>query len=99
MVGITGVEPDFNNRLESIYQQAKAKGLWENTYAISNKEEYFAECVQSFFNCNRYSEPTNGVHNSMNRRIKLKAYDSDMYCLLTEYFYEIEIPINNDIHK
>ena len=99
MVGIVGVEPDFNNRLESMYQQAKAKGLWANTYAISNKEEYFAECVQSFFNCNRYAEPTNGVHNSMNRRAKLKAYDPDMYRLLTEYFYEIEIPINNDIHK
>ena len=99
MVGIVGVESNFNNRLEAMYQQAKSKGLWENTYAISNKEEYFAECVQSFFNCNRYAEPTNGVHNSMNRRTKLKAYDPDMYRLLTEYFYEIEIPINNEIHK
>lgn len=98
MVGITGVEPDFNNRLESMYQQAKAKGLWANTYAISNKEEYFAECVQSFFNCNRYAEPTNRVHNSINRHVKLKAYDPDMYRLLTEYFYEIEIPINNKIY-
>lgn len=99
MVGIAGVEPDFNDRLEAMYQQAKGKGLWANTYAISNKEEYFAEGVQSFFNCNRYAELTNGVHNSMNRRTKLKTYDPDMYRLLQEYFYEIEIPINNEIHK
>lgn len=99
MVGIVGIEPDFNDRLEALWKSASEKGLWANTYALSNKEEYFAECVQSFFNCNRYAEPANGVHNSMNRRVKLKAYDPDMYKLLKEYFYEIEIPINNEIHK
>ena len=26
-------------------------------------------------------------------------YDPEMYKLLKEYFYEIEIPINNEIHK
>lgn len=53
----------------------------------------------TFFNCNRYADPANGIHNSMNRRVKLKAYDPEMYKLLKEYFYEIEIPINNEIHK
>ena len=99
MVGIAGVEPDFNDRLEVLWKSAGEKGLWTGTYALSNKEEYFAECVQSFFNCNRYADPANGVHNSMNRRVKLKAYDPEMYKLLKEYFYEIEIPINNEIHK
>ena len=99
LVGIVGVESDFNDRLEALWKSAGEKGLWAGTYALSNKEEYFAECVQSFFNSNRYAEPANGVHNSMNRRAKLKAYDPDMYKLLKEYFYEIEIPINNEIHK
>ena len=98
-VGIVGVEPDFNERLEALRQNAIRKGLWEKTYAVSNKEEYFAECVQSFFNCNRYAEPANGVHNWVNRRTKLKTYDPDMYRLLQEYFYEIEIPVNNIVHK
>ena len=98
-VGIVGVEPDFNERLEALRQNAIRKGLWEKTYAVSNKEEYFAECVQSFFNCNRYAEPANGVHNWVNRRTKLKAYDPDMYRLLQEYFYEIEIPIHNVVHE
>ena len=98
-VGIVGVEPDFNERLEALRQNAIRKGLWEKTYAESNKEEYFAECVQSFFNCNRYAEPANGVHNWVNRRTKLKTYDPDMYRLLQEYFYEIEIPIHNVVHE
>ena len=98
-VGIVGVEPDFNERLEALRQNAIRKGLWEKTYPVSNKEEYFAECVQSFFNCNRYAEPANGVHNWVNRRTKLKTYDPDMYRLLQEYFYEIEIPIHNVVHE
>jgi alpha-glucosidase len=98
-IGIAEIEPDFNDRLETIRQHALAKGLWSKTYGIGSKEEYFAECVQSFFNCNRYSEPANGVHNWVNRRVKLKNYDPEMYALLKEYFYEIDIPIYNEIHR
>ncbi len=99
MCGIAEVEPDFNSRLEALYQKAKSQGLWANTYAMSNKEEYFAEMVQSFFNCNRWSEQPNGVHCHANRRHKLRQYDPDGYNLLTEYFSEIEIPIRNQIHE
>lgn len=98
-IGIAGVEPDFDDRLTAVFNKAKAANLWDGTYALSNKEEYFAEAVQSFFNCNRYSEVPNGVHNWVNRRAKLKAYDPDMYNLLREYFYETDIPINNVIHR
>jgi alpha-glucosidase len=97
-MGIQAVEPDFNDRLNRVMEHAKANGLWENTYALSDKEEYFAECVQSFFNCNRYAYPANGVHTYVNRRAKLKAYDPEMYSLLSQYFDEIDIPINNTIH-
>lgn len=98
-IGIAETEPNFNSRLEELWKNAQHNDLWSNTYAISNKEEYFAECVQSFFNCNRYSKPANGIHNAINRRTKLKMYDPDMYRLLKEYFYETDIPINNIIHK
>ncbi|WP_243347341.1 glycoside hydrolase family 97 catalytic domain-containing protein [Parabacteroides sp. FAFU027] len=99
MVGIVGVNPNFNNELETVMKHAIEKGLWEKTYALSNKEEYFAEAVQSFFNCNRYSETPNGVHNSINRREKLKKYDPEMYNLLLKYFAEIDIPISNKVHE
>jgi alpha-glucosidase len=98
LMGIEPTESTFASRLDAVYENAKSKGLWNGTYAISNREEYFAEAVQSFFNCNRYSETPNGIHNSINRRGKLKVYDPDMYALLTDYFYELDIPILNNIH-
>lgn len=36
------------------------------------------------------------MHNWVNNRTKLKAYDPDMYNLLKEYFYEIDLPLYND---
>lgn len=93
LVGICHIEPDFNDRLKTLHQQAILRGLWTDTYAISNKEEYFAETFQSFFNCNRYSEKPNGVHNNIDTREKLKQYDPEMYRLLLEYLPEIELDL------
>lgn len=97
--GIAEVEPDFNDRLEALYQKAKRNGLWANTYAMTNKEEYFAEMVQSFYNCNRYSEKPDGVHCSVNRRHKLKEYDPEGYALVAQYLPLIDIPIRNTVHE
>lgn len=91
MVGIVGIEPDFDERLEAMRQNAIEKGLWKDTYCISNKEEYFAETVQSFFNTNAYSEEPNGVHNAINNRSKLQSYDPEMYDFLLAYFSEIDL--------
>ncbi len=100
LAGIAKVDPAFNDKLEKLYNQAKEKGLWKNTYTMENKEEYFAETVQSFFNSNRYADPANGVHNTINRREKLKSYDPDMYKLLLEYFPDDdESYICNEIHE
>lgn len=97
-IGITGVDPTFDKKLIACMEHAKKAGLWSNTYALSDKYEYFAECVQSFFDCNGYSLPSNGIHNAINRRVKLKEYDPMMYNLLKQYFYEIPIPIYNKVH-
>lgn len=96
MVGILSINPNFDNELEALRLKAIEKSLWENTYAISNKEEYFAETVQSFFDCNKYSTEPNGVHNSINTREKLKEYDPDMYNLLLQYFPKIELDLCSD---
>lgn len=97
-IGIDGVDPGFNKKLIACMEHAKQTGLWTGTYALSDKYEYFAECVQSFFDCNQYSLPANGVHNAINRRVKLKEYDPMMYNLLKNYFYEISIPLYNKVH-
>lgn len=98
-IGICGVEPDFDKRLEACMQHARERGLWSNTYALSDKYEYFAESVQDFFDCNRKAQPANGVHNSINSRAKLQMYDPEMYTLLTEYFYEMSLPLYNKVEK
>lgn len=86
--GMPNAIPGINDKLEALYQKTKAKGLWANTYAMENKEEYFAEAVQSFFNTNRYAATPNGVHGPVDTREKLKQYDPDMYKFLCQFFDE-----------
>lgn len=95
LVGLANLESDFDSKLEALRQKAIEKGLWKGTYAITNKEEYFAESVQSFFNCNKFSLEPNGVHNAINTREKLEIYDPEMYNFLLRYFPEIDLDLIN----
>lgn len=92
-IGIVGINPDFDSELEELRRHALEKGLWKDTYAIGNKEEYFAETVQSFFDCNRFSPEPSGVHNAIYSRDKLKEYDPMVYYLLQQYFIESDLPL------
>jgi hypothetical protein len=85
-LGISYLEPDFNKKLEKIYKSAKEKGLWRDTYAISNFKEYWAEGVQDFFNANLQAVPANGIHNEINTREELKNYDRDLFIFICAYF-------------
>jgi hypothetical protein len=87
-MGLSEWNRGFETTLRKLHAAAKEKGLWENTYAISNAAEYWAEGVQSFFNVNTEAIPTNGVHNHVNTRAELKAYDPDLYALIATYFDE-----------
>jgi alpha-glucosidase len=51
-IGLRRVDPKFDDRLREAYQKAKDKGLWQKTYALTNHKEYWAEGVQSYFDCN-----------------------------------------------
>ena len=73
-------------RLQSAYSNARRRGLWRNTYAMSTIQEYFGEGVQSFFDVNAYSARANGVHNHVNTREKLRRYDPTLFRLLKEVF-------------
>ena len=78
LMGLNTVDPDFDDRLETTYNAAKEKGLWENTYAITNKAEYWAEGAQSWFDTNRA--------NDVDTRDKLKEYDPALAVLLAEVY-------------
>jgi cyclophilin family peptidyl-prolyl cis-trans isomerase len=81
--GLNKVDPSFDQRLRMAYEAAKERGLWKNTYAITNRSEYWAEGVQSWFDDNA---PPDELHNDIRTREKLKAYDPELAKLCKEVF-------------
>lgn len=86
-LGINAVDTTFLSTLKQMYNRAKNKQLWKNTYAIASFQEYFAEGVQCWFNVCRKSIPGDGVANEISRRSELKFYDPELYNLLSKYFF------------
>lgn len=76
----------FRTRLETAYQDAIDAGLWEETYAASNADEYWAEAVQSWFGLNDMSPRADGIHNQIDTRHELQAYDPAIAKLVEEVF-------------
>lgn len=82
-IGLRSVDATFQERLEGIRTRALAAGLWKDTYAATNPAEYWAEGVQSWFDCNAAK---GGVHNGVRDREALRRYDPELAKLLTEVF-------------
>jgi len=81
--GLATVDPTFQERLEEVFGRAKLKGLWKGKYAGTNPSEYWAEAVQSWFDCNREND---NDHNHVNTRDELKAYDPELAALVQSTF-------------
>ena len=96
LMGLNTVDPSFDDRLETTYNAAKEKGLWENTYAITNKAEYWAEGTQSWFDTNRAND---SEHNHVDTREKLKEYDPALATLLTEVYGDMDWRYNQAITR
>lgn len=98
-VGISPVYPDFNNELKASLDAAVAKGRWENVYASTNIEEYWAEGVQNWFNVNAEVDKDggDGKHNKINTRDELKRYDPGLYAILARFFPELKEQVSR--HK
>jgi len=97
LIGLMLAVPDFDSRLNELYEKAKASGILDNTYRITDKAEYMAEAVQDWFNVNAEMPHTDGKHNWCNTREELKEYDPDLYNLLAEYFPQTNLQISK--HK
>ena len=62
-------------------------GLFDNTYAASNHEEYWAEGVQAYFGINAEGPVGgDGVHNQIDTRAELQAYDPPLFDLIHGIF-------------
>lgn len=104
LIGLMLAVPDFDSRLKQCYENAKAKGILDGTYRITDKEEYFAEGVQDWFNVNAEMSKPDGKHNWCNTREELQEFDPDLYNLLAEYFPKISLQISkhkkiNECHR
>lgn len=80
----------FTSELTDLYDAALAQGLWANTYAGANAEEYWAEGVQSYFNTNLTSNPSDGVHNQVATRDELSIYDPGLYQFISRFFRDFD---------
>ncbi len=82
-MGLNSVDPTFDRRLREAYREAMDTGRWKGTYAAVNAAEYWAEGVQSWFDCNREND---AQHNHVSTRELLKEYDPPLSQLIEEVF-------------
>ena len=80
---LRSLDSGWSERKNSVFRNARAKGLWQDTYAGSNSAEYWAEICQSYFDCNRIN---NWNHGPVGTREQLKTYDPEGYELVRAAF-------------
>ncbi len=80
------LDPTFDGRLKLAYEKAIGAGLWKGTYAAVNRQEYWAEAVQAWFDNNAAND---ALHNDTNTRVKLRAYDAGVAALCEEVFGDV----------
>lgn len=81
--GLASTDKSFDGRLKKAYRAAMKAGKWKDCYAAENHHEYWAEAVQSWFGTNREND---AIHNHVNTRDELKAYDPAVAKLCEETF-------------
>jgi cyclophilin family peptidyl-prolyl cis-trans isomerase len=81
--GLVKVDPTFDRRLGEAFHSATNRGLWRGTYAAVNRQEYWAEGTQSWFDNNREND---ALHNHVSRRPLLRAYDPALAALCEEVY-------------
>lgn len=81
--GIRRLNGNFQTQLSTAYNDAIAAGNWTNTYANSNKEEYFAETFTIYYGVNWIGpEGGDGWRNNIGTRSQLQNYDAGIFDLL-----------------
>jgi dipeptidyl aminopeptidase/acylaminoacyl peptidase len=78
------LDVEFDNRLQKLYEEAKAKNLWKGTPAARNRVEYWATGVLSYFNAAGTGLAAGSANRPVTTREALKAYDADLFALVEE---------------
>jgi alpha-glucosidase len=80
---LRSIDSAWSERKIAVFESARKKGLYKNTYAGSNAGEYWAEICQSYFDCNRVN---NWNHGPIGAREQLRVYDPEGYELVRTTF-------------
>jgi len=86
MHGFWDVEPEFDSRLEDLYNAAMEEGKWPNHYASTDHYEYWADGLMNYFNGN----PVPRTNEYVNNRAELKEHDPGLYEFIFEMFRGFE---------
>jgi alpha-glucosidase len=84
--GLNRLDKEFDRKLRRLYRAAMNQGLWKGSRAASNHSEYWAEAVQSYFDCNRTRTLADAAEGHVNTREELEAYDPELFRLVDEVF-------------
>ena len=82
-MALVDLDTKFDERLKQTYEAAIHVGLWKGKYAATNRAEYWAEGVQSWFDDNREDDHD---HNHVNTRKELREYDPGLARLCQNVF-------------
>jgi len=86
-VALGGWVRNMYAKLKRVYNAARYRGTWRNTYAMTDIREYFAEIMQVYHNNKPEGpRPANGIHGWINTRSELKQYDPNAYNLVKELY-------------
>ncbi|MEU6248607.1 hypothetical protein [Glycomyces sp. NPDC047010] len=88
LVGIeTQDDESLSDELYAVYENAYETGLWPNTYAISNIDEYFATLSSVWFDAMAEKPDwSDGVRSPINTRAELQAYDPMAYAFFAKVY-------------
>lgn len=88
-LGIESIDSSWNTRKENNFNSAISAGLWAGTYAATNVEEYVAQGAGSYYNAQFDSSAP--LHNDIDTRAELLAYDLPLAEMLAEFLPAIDI--------
>lgn len=87
LVGIKLTDPELCDEIDALYQKVVLEeGKWPNSYAGSNRDEYFGQLSALWFNGQAETQDWNGVLGPVNTREELKEYDPESYALLEKIY-------------
>lgn len=78
-----GLDDAAGQQLTLAYENAMSSGLWEDTWAATDKFVYFAEMSDAFFD---HVRGPDAVKNHVNTREELETYDPAAFALMVEVY-------------